>query len=138
MKEVKSSVSSGTPGTRMKSSAGSKLRAIAPNTAARSRGSTLASTSTMTLVSESCPVPIRPSAVFFASLAKRFSTATTSRLWKPASKYAHRSRISGWRTLSTPVNISCTASPMNLSSWGGLPTTLAWKTGRARWVMFRT
>ena len=83
-------------------------------------------------------MPIRPSAVFFASFAKRFSTATASRLWKPASKYAHRSRISGWMNLSAPMNICCTASPMNLSSWGGLPTTLAWNTGRARWVTFCT
>jgi hypothetical protein len=84
--EVKSSVSSGTPGSSRKSSAGSKFRAIAPNTAARSRGFTSSSTSTIALVSESCPVPIRPSAVFIASFANRFPTETTSRLWKPASK----------------------------------------------------
>ena len=50
---VKSSVSSGTPGTSRKSSAGSKWRAIASNTRRRSRGFTSASTSTATLVSES-------------------------------------------------------------------------------------
>ena len=53
------------------------------------------------------------------------STLTTSRLWKPASKSAHRSVSSGWISRARGFSTSCVASPMNLSSCGGLPTTVA-------------